>query len=122
VETRCVKILLKPGSVERVQEWAAELNRRQEEALATLRDEGVYVESVFLDRTEAGDFLIYYMKAESFEQASAVVQHSPHAIDAFHQQFKRDTWVSGRRLELLVDLTLVIPSPTLAEEAREPRT
>jgi hypothetical protein len=58
METQCVKIHLKPGSVERVHEWAAELNRRQDEALATLRDEGVCLESVFLyaagERKEAG--------------------------------------------------------------------
>jgi hypothetical protein len=32
------------------------------------------------------------------------VEQSLHAIDAYHQQFKKDTWESGRRLELLVDL------------------
>ncbi|MGH2585019.1 MAG: DUF6176 family protein [Dehalococcoidia bacterium] len=109
METQCVKIRLRPDSLERVRAWAEEMNRRRDEALATLVDEGVYVESVFLDRAGDGDFLIYYMKAESFGRATAAVQRSPHAIDAYHQQFKRDTWVSGQRLELLVDLTRPIP-------------
>ena len=53
-----------------VRDWAAELNRRADEVLATLRDEGVVVESVFLEQTASGDFLIYYMKAQSIERAS----------------------------------------------------
>src|SRR6266571_2815942 len=58
-ETKCIKVKLKPGSLERVREWADELNRRKEEALETMRDEGVIVESAFLDSTAEGDFLIY---------------------------------------------------------------
>ncbi len=104
LETRCVKIKLKPGSLERVRQWAAELNGRKEEALATLRDEGVVVESVFLESTPEGDFLIYYMKAESFEKSRAAVERSTHAIDAYHQKFMRETRESSSRLELLLDL------------------
>ena len=103
-ETNCVRIRLKPGSMERVREWAAEITRRSDEALATLRDEGVVVESVFLDSGEEGDFLIYYMKAESLEKAKEAGRKSTHEIDAYHQQFQRDTFESGKKLELLVDL------------------
>ncbi len=103
METVCFKVKLRPGSVERVREWAAELNGRGDEVRATLRDERVAVESVFLDQTDHGDFLIYYMKAESLETARSVAQRSHHAIDAYHQQFKDDTWESRKPLELLVD-------------------
>ena len=51
-ETRCLKIKLKPGSMERVKDWAAEIKRRKDEAMVTLEAEGVIVESVFLDSTE----------------------------------------------------------------------
>ena len=103
-ETNCVKIKLKSGSIKRVREWAAEINRRRDEALATLRDEGVLVESVFLDSGEEGDFLIYYMKAESLQKAREAGRNSTHEIDAYHHQFQRDTFESGKKLELLVDL------------------
>ena len=103
-ETRCVKIRLKPNSIEKAREWAQTIKARKEEALATLRDESVILETVFLDRTAEGDFLIYLMKAESFEKAKEAVQSSPHAIDAYHQNFKRECWADGKRLELLVDL------------------
>jgi hypothetical protein len=103
VETACVKVRLERGSLDRVRAWAAELNRRGSEVLATLRDEGVVVESVFLDRTDDGDYLVYYMKARSLEAAREAVDRSHHAIDAYHEQFKQDTWASRERLELLID-------------------
>jgi hypothetical protein len=103
-ETRCVKIRLKPGSIEKAREWARILNERRDEALATLRDESVVLETIFLDQTDDGDFLIYLMKAESFEKAAEAAQTSVHEIDAFHQNFKREAWAERKRLELLIDL------------------
>ncbi len=78
-QTRCVKIQLKRDSVQRVREWAHTLNdSRRAEALATLRAETVVFEAAFLDRTSEGDFLIYVMKAESFEKAKEVAGASMH--------------------------------------------
>ena len=73
-ETRCVKIKLKPNSLEKVREWAQTINERKDEALATLRDEGVILETVFLDQNSEGDFLIYVMKAGNFEQVKEVFE------------------------------------------------
>ena len=103
METVCVKVRLKEGSIARVREWASELNRRGDEVQETLSEEGVVVESAFLDQTEHGDFLIYYMKARSFEEAKRAVQASRNPIDSYHQRFKQDTWASRTSLELLID-------------------
>lgn len=103
-ETRCVKIKLKPDSLGKVRMWAKTLNDRKDEALATLRDEGVIIETVFLDQTGEGDFLIYVMKAESFEKAKKAVKNSVHAIDQYHQNFKKECWEDGQKLEMLIDL------------------
>jgi hypothetical protein len=105
VKTKCVKIRLKPGCLERVRAWATEINRRSDEALATLRDEGVVIESAFLDTTGEGDFLIYFIRATDFDRASETTKKSTHPIDAFHQQFKQDCWAESRQLEPLIDLT-----------------
>jgi Family of unknown function (DUF6176) len=107
-ESRCVKIRLKPGSMERVREWAMTLNERRDEALATLRDESGVVESIFLDQTEDGDFLIYYMKAESFGKSAQAYKNSTHAIDEYHRRFIRETRAEAQRLELLVDLDRIL--------------
>jgi hypothetical protein len=71
MDTACVKVRLKPDSLDRVRASAAELNRRSDEVLATLLDEQVVVESVFLDQTSEGDLLIYYLKARLLEEAGA---------------------------------------------------
>ena len=99
METVCVRVRLKEGSLERVREWARELNSRRDEVLETLRDEGVRIESVFLD----GDTLIYYLRAESIDEAREVAAHSTHAIDAYHQRFKDETFDGQTTLELLID-------------------
>ena len=80
------------------------MTRRRAEAIATMRDETVGLECFFLEQADDGDYLTAVMVAESFEQLKAVVEASLHDIDAYHHQFKRYTWESGRRLELLVDL------------------
>ena len=99
METVCVRVRLEPGSLPRVRKWAAELNARRDEVLATLRDEGIRVESVFLD----GETLIYYLKADSLDHARNVYARSQHAIDAYHRKFKDETFAEETQLELLVD-------------------
>lgn len=100
----CAKVWLKAGSEERVREWARYINEHRAAALLTLQDEGVTIESVFFDTTSVEPCLIYYMRSASQEQAIAAVKRSVHAIDAYHQAFKREAWVKVDRLELLLDL------------------
>jgi Family of unknown function (DUF6176) len=97
-------IELKPNSLDRVEEWAMTLNKRADEAIETLRDEGVKIESWFHLSLDGKDYLLCYMRVKSIKKACEVVQSSPHAIDAYHQQFKKDTWVTGKPVRLLVDL------------------
>jgi hypothetical protein len=98
-------IELKPNSLDRVEEWATTLNERADEAIETLQDEGVRIESWFHLSLDGKDYLLCYMRVESIKKAHEVVQCSPHAIDAYHQQFKKDTWGVGKSARLLVDLT-----------------
>ena len=104
MKTRAVRIKLKPGSLGRVREWAAEITRRRDEALVTLRNETIYLEAFFLEQATDGDYLIGVITAESFETSKAAVERSLHDIDAYHKQFQQDTWESGKPLELLVHL------------------
>lgn len=97
-------IELKSNSLDRVEEWATTLNERADEAIETLQDEDVRIESWFHLSLDGKDYLLCYMRAESIKKAHEVVQSSPHAIDAYHQQFKRDTWGAGKSARLLVDL------------------
>ncbi|MFT3757974.1 DUF6176 family protein [Thauera sp.] len=100
----CAKVWLKPGSEARVREWTSYINAHRNEALQTLQEEGVSIESVFFDATSDGPCLIYYMRSASEEQAIAIARKSTHAIDAYHKAFKSETWLKVERMELLVDL------------------
>ena len=112
-QVQCARIRLKPGSLERVRAWQKELTQREDEVLETLRDEGVWVESVFLEELEGVHYLVYYMKCLDFEKGHEVFSKSIHAIDAYHQEFKKDTWdQEGRsKLECLVDFDRIDEGP-----------
>jgi hypothetical protein len=97
-------IELKPNSLDRVEEWATTLNERADKAIETLQNEGVKIESWFHLSLDGKDYLLCYMRAESIKKAHEVVSSSPHAIDAYHQQFKKNTWGVSKSARLLVDL------------------
>ena len=99
----CHRIRLEPGSVPRVRAWAAELTKRADEVMATLRDETVRVESAFLESSAEGDFLVYFMRVDDLEASRAAAARSTQAIDAYHRAFMNDVIESRQELELLVD-------------------
>lgn len=105
LKTRCVKIKLKSGMTERARQWAAEINRRKDEAYSVLRKETVVIECAFLDCHEGGDFLIYFMKAKSLDLILSA-DNDATSISSFHHAFKRDAWESGALLQCLIDLDL----------------
>lgn len=100
---RCRRVRLKAGSLPRVREWAAEVTRRRDEVVETLRDETVRIESAFLDSSEAGDFLVYYLRADDLERCDEAARTSTHPIDKYHQDAMKAVTESGRELELLID-------------------
>ncbi len=51
MQIRCVRVKLKPGSLERVREWQSVMSERGAEALQTIQAEGIWVESTFLEET-----------------------------------------------------------------------
>lgn len=74
-----------PGKVGRLREWMAEVREREDEAVETLQNEGVYTESTFLGRDEEGPYLLYYVEAEDFEAAMEAYRESDHDIDREHR-------------------------------------
>ena len=86
-----------------MREWADELTRRREEVMATLRDETARVESVFLESTADGDFLVYDMRVDDADADRKAFERSTHAIDAYHRSVMQEIVESRHALELLVD-------------------
>lgn len=107
MDVSCVVIELKPNSLERVRAWASFILENRGEAIETLKDEAVTIESFFLLEIESKDYLVGYMRAKSMDHAHETVKHSLSKIDAYHQQFKNDTWVKGIKSELMFDLSRV---------------
>ena len=103
MDVSCNLIRLKQGSLPIVRKWAETMNDRMKEVLASLHDESVVIESVFLLSREEGDYLVYYMRAVSMDQARMVVKTSEHDVDAIHKRFKQEAWESIEETEVLLD-------------------
>jgi len=109
-EVVCTRIALNPESSALIREWGKTLNDvRRSEALATMIQEGVTVESYFLDSRPEGDYLIAYMRADSLEEAARVASTSAYGIDRYHQEVKEAAWGERTMLEPLVDLAIERP-------------
>jgi len=96
-------IKLKPNSLSNVDEWKQELQNRKQEAIQTLKAEGVYVESWFHIELEGQDYLLAYMRADDIAHAQRVSKTSPFDIDKVHKKFK-ENWEKGYSAKLLIDL------------------
>jgi hypothetical protein len=93
-----VKQRVEPGKEQRLREWLREVQRRQDEAEETLRDEGVLTESAFLEHTDRGTFLVSYMEAEDMHRVQESFEQSDHQIDEEHKAVMRDVLVDGRNV------------------------
>ncbi len=106
-DANCVRIKLKKGSLEGVRKWFQTLRERSDEVIETLENEGVIIESVFLDHIGEDDYLVYYMRAENFSTVKEVVSKSTLPIDLYHKDCMRQ-YCEGREgrheLEQLMDI------------------
>lgn len=104
MKTIAVRVKIKDHCIHAVRQWFQTLRDRKHEVLATLENEGVIVESVFLDRHGEDMFLIYYMKAKDLEKAHDAYSKSTFAIDNYHKENWKK-YLEGRVvLEELLDI------------------
>ena len=102
IKTRCVRIKLRPDSLPAVRAWQHFLEQNRNEVLKTLEAEGVTLEAAFLDNREGGDYLIYLMACEDFDNAKAIAANSKSFVDEFHKKFKQECWGESIELEPLI--------------------
>ncbi len=100
-------VKLKPGSDEKVEEWRKTISSRLNEAIATLKDEAVEIESWFKVEIEGHDFLLWYMRAESITRAFEVSQTLKHPIDQFHYKLMAEIMDTNGRIiaQPIMDIT-----------------
>ncbi len=79
-------VKLKPGSKGQVEKWEKTISSRLDEAVQTLKDEGVQIESWFKVDIEGHHYLLWYMRAESIERVFEIAQTLKHPIDKFHYE------------------------------------
>ena len=93
------KFRFKPGKKQEWIDWSGELNRRRDEVLETLRNEGVLMEACFLSHDD--DCIYYFIVAESFDKARAAFSTSKYPIDKEHGRHKRASVEEVEKLKCL---------------------
>ena len=71
METQCVRIPLCAGETERFLDWIRSIQNRKTEMLEAMRAEGVSFEFIFLEKSDGGDSVVFYMQAGSLADARA---------------------------------------------------
>lgn len=102
-EVECVKVKIKEGTLAAVREWAALLNGQADEVRNLILAEGVSVESVFLESSSEGSYLIYYIRAKDLRRAKEIARQSQHSIDIFHRETMQKIFDGSVPLERLID-------------------
>lgn len=98
VEPTLLRQRVDPDRVEELREWTREVRTRPEEHVETLRHEGVYTETAFLERIDGDPYLTYYMEAERVEAVYAAFEDSEFDIDREHEAVMREVLESGKNV------------------------
>lgn len=87
MKVELTRFRVKKDKSARVDEWLELLNRRMNEVLLTLKDEKMYVETIFREKTNEGEFLYWYSVQR---EGGAHVTQSKHEIDRLHIDFSKE--------------------------------
>lgn len=105
METQCLKIKLKEGKKEQVREWCQTFANHPD-LDDVLEKETVVVENLFLDEQNDGDYLLFYLKAESLQQANEFLTTAQHPLNELSRNFMQECWEMEEITELEMTLDL----------------
>ena len=91
MELQCLKIKLKEGTLERVKEWCANFQNHPDIGYV-LDKETIRIETLLLDNQEDGDYLIFYMRADSLQNANDFLIKEQHPLNDLSKQFMQECW------------------------------
>ncbi|MDL0131440.1 DUF6176 family protein [Halobacterium salinarum] len=100
-EAILVKQEVEPEKVSKLNGWLKEVSNRTDEVVETLQDEDVATESVFLEESSHGTFLVTYMEAEDVQEAQEAFAESTHEIDVEHKQVLQECLICNQAVESL---------------------
>jgi len=108
METQCLKIKLKDGMKGRVREWCKTFTNHPD-LDEVLEKETVVVESLFLEERENGDYLLFYLKAKSLQQANEFLTTVQHPLNELSLNFMKECWEMDQveELELVLDVDTI---------------
>ena len=95
VEPTLLRQRVGPDRVEELRAWTEEVRTRSDEHVETLRNEGVYTETAFLEQIDGEPYLTYYMETERVEAVYEAFEHSEFEIDREHEAVMREVLESG---------------------------
>jgi Family of unknown function (DUF6176) len=75
-EAQCMKYPVRPGHREALVDWMKRLRGRSTELVAALSEGRVLAEAVFLERSNAGDYLVIYTSAQDLEASFEALSNS----------------------------------------------
>ncbi|WP_252273012.1 DUF6176 family protein [Pseudomonas subflava] len=106
MDVKAVLICLKPDTAPRVADWQTRILQLKEQAIESIRNEGIEVESWFQVQLAGEHYLLAYIRSGDIARAEAIGAESTLEVDAVHRQFKLDAWDRNGMIEceLLVDL------------------
>lgn len=100
----CIKTKLRKESLDEVRVWFHTLKSRMDETLESLKNEGVFVESAFLDQQGDDIYLIYYVKAMDIPHMYQVFNNSTLTIDHYFKECWHNYCEGRVVLEELLDI------------------
>lgn len=104
-EIELSKFKVKDGKSTRVDEWLKFLNDNMEKVLLTLEDEKMYVENIFREKNDQGEFLYWY----SIQGKNGMpVSKSSHEVDKIHIEFWQECIdKSAPKVDLVPSVTMI---------------
>lgn len=105
-QSECIRVRLKPGMTDKFTQWAKQVANRHDEARASMTEQGVIEQNIFLERGAGGDFIVLYWKVEDLGKARAVFQRSTRKIELEMTEMVEATWDKSQvvRLEPILEL------------------
>lgn len=84
MQIECTRFRVKEGKSQKVDEWMKMLNDRMPEVLLTLKDEKMYIETIFRETVNGTEYLYWYSVQG---KDGAELEDSNHDVDKKHMQY-----------------------------------
>lgn len=103
-DLQCLKVKIKHGLTDYAVEWIQGMKDRDPDGLnEALANEGMIIESIFLDRTFEADYLVIYHRAEDLLEANRSFNRSTRPFDETVRKFVTEVWGDSDHLDLVID-------------------